>query len=211
MRPNGIPVPVRRLVLLLSAALAILLAAPSAALAGAGPDTGTARGAGDIGVTGIGTGTHLTIQYATIFQCPGEWCNKGQINSVNEDIADICYLPIDTPWGDYWHLVLNHANNHVGFITGRFLYQRITDPTCTNVPRRANVTIANASLFQCPAQNCNQGVAQPSEPIADLCYLPYPTPWGDYWHLVLDLNPAKYHVGFMSGRFITGPLTQTRC
>jgi hypothetical protein len=42
----------------------------------------------------------------------------------------------------------------------------------------SRVTINNASLFQCPGTHCNQGIAQPPDPLTDFCYIPVETPWG---------------------------------
>jgi hypothetical protein len=47
------------------------------------------------------------------------------------------------------------------------------------------------SLFQCPASTCNQGVANMTDDVAALCYLPGTTGWGGYggpWTLVLNHN-----------------------
>ncbi|MEV0648288.1 hypothetical protein AB0I28_23780 [Phytomonospora sp. NPDC050363] len=72
------------------------------------------------------------------------------------------------------------------------------------------VTIPTASLFQCPAATCNQGVADPGDDVADLCYLPgSTTPWGGVWDLVL--NHANNHVGFISNTYLTSPQNPAHC
>jgi len=77
------------------------------------------------GINGVGLGVHVNIGQASLFQCPGSFCNQGIANAnwpTRDDVADICHMTnTTTPWGGHWHLVLNHANNHVGFISSVFL------------------------------------------------------------------------------------------
>ncbi|GIG71546.1 hypothetical protein [Phytomonospora endophytica] len=166
---------------------------------------------GDVGVNGIGVGVHVTINNASLFQCPATNCNQGTAQPA-DDVADICHVPVSPPqWGGLWNLVLNHSNsNQVGWISSTFLRGTLSGDNCEGMPRNTQVTINNASLFQCPASNCNQGTAQPAHHLKDLCYVPLSTPWGNYWHLVLNYTNSL-QVGWISGTFLLGPLTQTRC
>jgi hypothetical protein len=86
---------------------------------------GAARQSDSIGVNGVGVGVHISIPTASLFQCPASVCNQGTANQnwpTRDDVADICYMPgTTTPWGGNWNLVLNHANNQVGFISTVFV------------------------------------------------------------------------------------------
>ena len=99
--------------------------APSANSKAAAISQGTATPSQAVGVTGVGVGVHVSIPTASLFQCPATNCNQGMANAnwpTKDDIADICYMPnTTTPWGGNWNLVLNHANNQVGFISTAFV------------------------------------------------------------------------------------------
>lgn len=99
---------------------------------------GTPAAAGSVGINGIGSGVYTTINTASLFQCPYTSCNQGIVaNGIPsghpDDVAAICQMPFNSPWGHHWTLVLNHANNQVGFIDIGFLraqYGSFSPPTC---------------------------------------------------------------------------------
>ena len=67
-----------------------------------------------------GRGTGVTVP-AWLFQCTWDKCNHGNAYPGN-DVATICFLPLSESHN--WNLVLNHANNHVGFISTQYLSPR---------------------------------------------------------------------------------------
>ncbi|HEY1175074.1 MAG TPA: hypothetical protein VGF17_02875 [Phytomonospora sp.] len=188
-------------------AVVAMLAVSAPALA---DSTGEKPATADVGIASVGVATRVTIPKASLFQCPADFCNQGVANPT-DTVSLICKIPgSTTPWGGTWSLVLNHANYHVGFISDRFLEFPVTSQSCSNVGRGVHVTIPTASLFQCPADFCNQGVANPADDVADICYLSgSTTPWGGVWDLVL--NHANNHVGFISNSFLTSPQNPVTC
>jgi len=100
-------------------------AAPAANSKAAAISQGAVTQSQDVSVNGVGIGVHISIPTASLFQCPASNCNQGIANAnwpTKDDIADICYMPnTTTPWGGNWNLVLNHANNQVGFISTAFV------------------------------------------------------------------------------------------
>lgn len=100
-------------------------AAPPANSKAAAISQGAANQSPDAFANGVGVGVHVSIPTASLFQCPASNCNQGIANAnwpTRDDVADICYMPnTTTPWGGHWNLVLNHANNQVGFISTVFI------------------------------------------------------------------------------------------
>jgi len=72
-----------------------------------------------MGAAGIGNGVFARFNGLSLFQCPAYACNQGAVYDglplPASDVAAICQLPSNSPRGDNWVLLLNHANNHVGF------------------------------------------------------------------------------------------------
>ncbi len=78
-------------------------------------------------IPGIGVGVWTNIPTASIFQCPETNCNQGEVPNDGasghpDDVAAICILPTNSPWGNPWTLVLDHSNNETGFLDLGFIY-----------------------------------------------------------------------------------------
>lgn len=191
----------------------------------------------------VGYPVWTTINQASLFQCPhavignaARSCNQGVVangrpSGRSDDVTSICRVAVPgvrSPWGGEWRLVLNRANNHVGFIDDKFLVKReaIVDKTdCRRVGNGVFTTINRASLFQCPravigdpARSCNQGVVAKGRPagraddVAAICRLKSRSPWRHDWWLVL--NHANNHVGFIDSGFVVpqrGRFTPKTC
>lgn len=81
----------------------------------------------------VGNGVFATINHASLFQCPravigdpAHSCNQGEIvnglpSGHPDEATAICQLNINSPWGHHWWLVIDNANQHVGFIDSGFL------------------------------------------------------------------------------------------
>ncbi|KAA2247298.1 hypothetical protein F0L68_40160 [Solihabitans fulvus] len=154
----------------------------------------------------------------SLFQCPATACNQGVANEhfpTRDALTDICYLPYSGGNGDQdWNLVLNYANNEVGFVRGQWLDGTHTSQTCGGAGAPVTSGVPTLSLFQCPATFCNQGVANQHLPtrdaLTDICYLPYSGGNGDQdWNLVL--NYANNEVGFVRGQWLEGTHTNQTC
>jgi hypothetical protein len=96
-------------------------------------ENGTLDGCGT-NVSGADTmvDLHTTINNASLFQCPyvangRAVCNQGVVNTANDDVAGVCALPLHSPWGHNWILVMNRTfNNHeVGFMDAGFLTRAV--------------------------------------------------------------------------------------
>jgi hypothetical protein len=169
-----------------------------------------------------------TINTASLFQCPwavigGPSCNQGVVvngtpSGHPDDVWSLCRdarVGVTSPWGHAWRLVLNHANDQVGYIDSGFLVNRIgvIDTTdCRGVGYGVYTTINHASLFQCPwavigGPSCNQGevvngfFSGHPDDVAAICRLSANSPWGHPWWLVL--NHANLQVGFIDSGFLT--------
>lgn len=71
------------------------------------------------------------------------------------------------------------------------------------------ITITTATLFQCPARNCNQGLAYNNHYLADICYVVRSDPWGPYWDLIYDANNDE--VGYINEAWLTSSAQTTPC
>src|SRR5207237_49962 len=136
----------RRVGLLSAAALTAALAAtllavpafaqpPSYSAAGSSSVSAIAPAANESAAApaGIGNGVFTTINTASLFQCPVAVighpelsCNQGMVvngtpSGHPDDVVAICLIGQTSPWGHPWTLVLNHANDQVGFIDFGFL------------------------------------------------------------------------------------------
>lgn len=88
---------------------------------------GPATSGGTVSPSYVGIGVWTTIPTASIFQCPWTYCNQGQVTNDKDtpnpdDVAAICYMPWNSPWGHPWVLVLDHTDSQTGFIDLGFLY-----------------------------------------------------------------------------------------
>lgn len=64
-----------------------------------------------ISCSAYGRGTRLNVYWALLYQCPFNFCNKGEAYS-SHDLATVCVWLVDREM----NLVHNHTNGHVGFI-----------------------------------------------------------------------------------------------
>jgi hypothetical protein len=148
----------------------------------------TAAAARPVRPGGIGVGIGINIPAVSMFQCPSTICNQGLAYRGN-DIADVCYLPIDGWGGGYWNLLLDHNNNEMGFTAARWLTGSLTGQQCGNIGIGTTPVPGSVTLYQCPSTICNQGQAYRGNDVADICWLQ-----GTAWDLYLNHNLNE--VGF---------------
>ncbi|NUR86328.1 MAG: hypothetical protein HOY71_19775 [Nonomuraea sp.] len=109
-----------------AAALALLLPGVSSAQVRDEPQLQTIKAVEGVskpsslaGLMGVGNGVYAKFDNLRLFQCPAYVCNQGAVYDglplPASDVAAICQLPANSPRGNHWVLLLNHANNHVGF------------------------------------------------------------------------------------------------
>ena len=69
------------------------------------------------GINRVGVPVRINDPDAILFMCPMTSCGGMSADEgwPRADVSDICYIP--ATWGFEWHLVMNHANNSVGFIS----------------------------------------------------------------------------------------------
>lgn len=172
----------RSVVTVLAGVLALLTTAPV---------TGQAEPVGALAWQEV----RVTINRASLFQCPSANCNQGEA-STSHVVQLYCKLSDTSPM----MLVHNQTNGHVGWIDFQWLIQPTGErptvpPNCLGSGIGTHVVRATA-LYQCPATNCNQGQADPSHDIAVLCQIPS---YG--WRFVV--NQSNKHVGFVQSLHLT--------
>lgn len=80
----------------------------------------------------------------------------------------LCFWVIPGSGGYAFNWVVNSTNGHTGFVHDVWLGEKAS-VECTSYGRGTRVTIRTASLFQCPYENCNQGVANPEDDVTTAC------------------------------------------
>lgn len=71
---------------------------------------------------------NVTINTASLFQCPNVQCNQGVANPI-DSLTIFCWALPYSPWGNAWYLVWNNSNGHVGWISGNFIRFEHSSPT----------------------------------------------------------------------------------
>lgn len=150
----------------------------------------------------------ITLPELSLFQCPVTKCNQG-LAIRGQSVDDFCYLPTTTPWGGIWHLLIDTSNDEIGFASSKFITAgpggHLSSQPCASVGQGVHMTLPALSLFQCPATNCNQGLAYRGDSLALVSTLwsdAHRDPWtgtGE-WDILLD--HSNNEVGMAAPSFI---------